>query len=265
MTFESVYRVSARNSLPSVADVEAVGRELAMDLPVGYREFVTSFGRGTLCDFLVVNMPNEIRDPHRPGELDRERLAYVAKRYKEEKRECVLTPKDIEEAVVFARAAAESPIWIACRRLGPRLFEQVEDWVVEVPEGIVGLVGRCTSGQGHEFPFFEPRNGRRRMRIFAVRTGVGRDGLVDSMARRWGHEGLRCSRTASDELYPHYFVPAIEGQVELLLDARHNRLPADSFYVRARYDIDSDPDVAAFSESLLLPGGSPGGYVGEAW
>jgi hypothetical protein len=265
MAFESVYHVSARNSLPSVVDVEALGRELAMDLPVGYREFVTSFGSGALCDFLVVNMPNEIRDPRGPGEREGERLAYVAERYREKKRECVLSPKDIEEAVVFARASAQSPIWIACRRLGPRLFELVDDYVYEVPEGIFGLVGLCTSRQGHEFPFFEPYNGRRRMRVFAVRTGVGRDGLVDSMSRHWGHEGLRCSRTASDELYPHYFVPKIEGHVEFLLDASHNRLPADSFYARARYDIESEPDVAAFTESLLLPGGSPGDYVGEAW
>jgi hypothetical protein len=265
MVFESVYRVSARNSLPAIADVEALARELAMELPAGYREFVTSFGSGAVCDFLVVTMPNEIREPHGRGEGDAERLALVAECYREEKREGVLTPKDVEEAVVFARASAERPIWIASRGLGPRLFEEVDDEIVEVPEGFFGLVPLCTSRQGHEFPFFEPYNGRRRMRVFAVRAGVGRAGLVDSLARRWGREGLRCSRTAGDELYPHYFVPAIEGHVELLLDTSQNRLPAGSFYVRARYDSDSEPDVAAFAESLSLPGGSPGNYLGEAW
>lgn len=236
-----------------------------MELPVGYREFVASFGAGAVCDFLVVNMPYQIRESHGRGDWDGERLAFIAQWYKEEKRECVLTPKDIEEAVVFARASAEKPIWIASRRLGPRLFEEVESDIVEVDEGFFGLVQLCASRQGHEFPYFEPHNGRRRMRVFAVRAGVERDGLVESMARRWGREGLRCSRTAIDELYPHYFVPPIEGHVELLLDASHNRLPNGSFYVRARYDIDSEQDVAVFAESLVPPGGSPGDYLGEAW
>jgi hypothetical protein len=103
------------------------------------------------------------------------------------------------------------------------------------------------------------------MRVLAVRPGVGRDGFLAAMARRWGRDSLRCSRPAPDELYPHYFVPAIEGHIELLLDARQNRLPPGCFHVRARYDIDSEPDVAAFVEPLLLPGGTPVDYLGEAW
>ena len=264
MRFESVYRVSTRSSVPMATDVDALGRELGMELPLGYREFVTAFGPGALSDFLVVNMPSEIRNPESyRGKCDRERLALVAQWHREDKRDCVLTPDDIEEAAVFAYASAESPIWIASRRLGPRLFDQVDDDVVEIPEGFFGLVELCTSRQRHEFPFFEPRNGRRRMRVFAVRAGIGRDGFVDSMARRWGREGMRCSRTAGDELYPHYFVPAIEGHIELLL-AKHDRLHPDWFTVRARYDIDSEADLAAFVEPLLLPGGGPHDFIGES-
>ncbi len=112
---------------------------------------------------------------------------------------------------------------------------------------------------------FEPRNGRRQMCIFAVRSGIGRDGFVTAMARRWGRDSLRCSRTAGDELYPHFFVPAIEGPIELLLDPDHGRLPPDCFLVRARYDVDGEPDVAAFVDAVVPPGGSPSDYLGEAW
>jgi hypothetical protein len=86
MHFESVYRVSTRNSVPAAGDVDALGRELGMELPLGYREFVTAFGPGTLSNFLVVYMPSEIRNPDSyRGKCDREQLARLAQYYREEK------------------------------------------------------------------------------------------------------------------------------------------------------------------------------------
>src|SRR5262249_57339371 len=139
--FDAVYRGSTRNSVPEAADVDALGRELGMELPLGYRELVTTFGPGTLSDFLVVNMPSEIRSL--PGYIDpveRERLACVAQAYQEHKRARALTPDEIERAIVLAYAAAEAPIWIASRRTGSRLFEQVEGDLFEVAQGCFGLV-----------------------------------------------------------------------------------------------------------------------------
>ena len=157
MAFESVYRVSTRNRVPTAADVEALGREVGMELPAGYSEFVTRFGPGALSDFLVVNIPSEIKIPlSHIASTDREHLAQVAQGYKDDERECALTPGEIEQAIVFARAAAESPIWIASRRHGPRLFEEFQGEVFEISDGFFGLVELCTSRQGHEFPFFEP-------------------------------------------------------------------------------------------------------------
>jgi hypothetical protein len=264
--FESVYRVSTRNSVPTEADVDSLSRELGMELPLGYREYVTAFGRGTMSYFLVVKMPSEIRSPDsREEKRNRELLAWVAQSYRQRESECGLVPEDIEQAIIFAYASAEAPIWIASRGLGTRLFEQVEGDVFEIRDGFYGLVEHCTAGQRHEFPFFEPRNGRRRMRQLYVRAGVGREGFVEAMARRWGHANLRCSRNSKDELYPHYFVAAIEGHIELHLDPQYNRLPGDSFFVRACYDIDGEADLAAFVEPLLLPGGGPHEFIGASW
>lgn len=266
MPFESVYRVSTRNSIPTEAEVDLLCRELGMDLPLGYREYVTAFGPGTMSDFLVVNMPDKIRNPDsRVEKRNRENLAYVAQSYRERDCECGLEPEDIEKAIVFAYASAEAPIWIASRRLGTRLFGQVEGDVFEIHDGFYGLVEKCTAGQQHQFPFFEPSNERRRMRQLYVRPGVGRGGFVEAMARQWGRAHVRCSRTNSDELYPHYFVAAIGGHIELHLDPQYNRLRGDSFFVRARYDIESEADLAAFVEPLLLPGGGPYEFLGPSW
>jgi hypothetical protein len=268
MRLESVYRVSTRNSIPRAADVDALRRELGMELPTGYREYVTSFGRGRLSYFLLVNTPNEIRNPPSYiGESDRKWLAQLAQWNKQDNRESIMTPEDIERAVVFARADSERPMWIATARLGPRLFEQVDGDIFEIRDGFFGLVERCTSGQHHEFPFFEPFNGRRRMRQFYVGPGIGRKGFVEAMGRRWGRENLLCSRN-SEHPYPIYFMSAIEGQFDLHLDPNdpdYNRLPGDSFFVRARYDLDSEADLTAFAEPLLLPGGGPHEFIGESW
>jgi hypothetical protein len=235
-----------------------------MELPLGYREFITSFGPGTVSDILCVNTPREITGPSRQREDNRYRLAVVAQWRREQTEECALTPDDIEQAIVFAWAAAETPIWIASRRIGPRLFEQGDDYVAEVPQGFFGLVELCTDRQNHTFPFFEPRNGRRRMRVFAVRPAIGRDEFVAAMAGCWGRDSLRCSRPAREELHPHYFVPAIEGHVELLL-APSSLLPSGGFFVRARYDIDSEAEVTEFAASTSLPGGTSSNYLGDAW
>ena len=153
-------------------------------------------------------------------------------------------------------------MWIACGRLGSRLFEQVEGDIVEIREGFFGLVDLCTSQQQHDFPFFEPNNSRRRIRVCAIRPGVGREGFVDTMINRWGLETLRQSRTASDN--PHYFVPAIEGLIELL-HWEPTGLPPGRFYVRARYDIDFEGELAAFVEPLLLPDSGPHDFIGDSW
>jgi hypothetical protein len=240
MPFESVYRVSDRISAPAEADVDRLARRLGVELPVGYREYVTTFGPGTLSDFLIVKMPAEITDPQ-PADREYHRLLFGGGDWL--LREGLTdppTPEELEQATVFAYASAEAPRWFTCRRKGNRLFEIAECDMLEIKDGFYGLVERCTTGQKHEFPFFEPKNGRRRMRQLYVGPGLGRAGFVEAMARRWGRESLRCSRNSPDELYPVYFVPEIEGRIELHLDPEYPRLPAGSFFVRARYDIDSE-------------------------
>jgi len=59
----------------------------------------------------------------------------------------------------------------------------------------------------------------------------------------------------SDERYATLFVPATGRRLELFLGERTNRLPPGYFFARLRYDMESDADMAALIESVLLPGG----------
>jgi hypothetical protein len=205
-----------RNSIPGEEDVNSLSRALGMELPMGYREYVTSFGPGTMCTFLVVKMPSQIRNPERRDEeFYRDVFAFAGEYASDPGNVAGLDSTEFEHATVLAYANAEAPIWFATRTRGARLFEHVEGGTFEIENGFFGLVERCAAGQRHEFPFFEPKNGGRRMRQLYVRPGVGRTGFVEAMARRWGSDNLRCSRTSKEEYYPHYFVPAIEGHIVL--------------------------------------------------
>jgi hypothetical protein len=264
VSFQSVYRVSPRNSYPSEEDINSLSRALGMELPIGYREYATSLGHGAMCTFLIVKPPNQVGPPvSKDEEFYRGVFAQESESDSDVRNVAGLDSTDFQHATVFAYASAEAPIWFATRTQGQRLFEYVKGDTFEIENGFFGLVERCAAEQEHEFPFFEPNNGRRRMRQLYVRPGVGRAGFFEAMARRWGSDSLRCSRSSKDERYPHYFVPAIEGHIELHLDPEYNRLPGDSFFVRACYDMESEADLAAFVEPLLLPGGGPHEYTGE--
>src|SRR5262249_26471980 len=136
--------------------------------------------------------------------------------------------QDLENAVVFA-TSAERPLYLGSRKFAANLFELVDDAILEVPDGFFGLVNKCARAMNNAFPFFEPGNEGRKPRGFEVRPDFGEEGFVNLIARRWGREGLRRSRTADGELWPNFFVPAIEGRFELFLDSSHTRLPPRMF------------------------------------
>jgi hypothetical protein len=243
-SFESVLRVSTKGVLAAPAEVDALVTDLGWELPAGYREYVTTLGRGELCDFLHVRMPEEVREPG-------SRLAEYLSGFWQPG---LLTRQDWDEAIVFA-TSAERPLYIACRRLAGQLIEMYDDWVQAVPGGFFGLVERIAAQMRHDFPFFDPWSEHRKVRGFDVLPVLRRDGFHKTLVRRWGREGVRRSRTAADETHPNLFVPAIGGRFELFLDDTPARLPPGSLFVRARYDDDSEVEMAAMVDALGLPGG----------
>src|SRR5262249_55975296 len=139
MSFESVYRVSTRISSPDDEDINSLSQALGMELPIGYREYVTSLGLGTLCTFLVVKMANQIRNPERRDEeYYREMFAHAGQHASKPWNAARLHSTDFERATVFAYADAEAPIWFATPTQGTRLFEHVEGDTVEIENGFFG-------------------------------------------------------------------------------------------------------------------------------
>jgi hypothetical protein len=46
--------VSTRYSFPGEENINSLSQALGMELPIGYSEYATSLGLGTMCTFLVV-------------------------------------------------------------------------------------------------------------------------------------------------------------------------------------------------------------------
>lgn len=52
-------------TLATPDEVDAVEAELNVLLPTGYKEYVTTFGRGQYCNYIRVDMPIEILTKHK--------------------------------------------------------------------------------------------------------------------------------------------------------------------------------------------------------
>lgn len=58
--FEDVYRVSTKKVEVSADEVDALAKQLQIPLPLGYKEFITTFGNGDYCNNILVWTPNEV-------------------------------------------------------------------------------------------------------------------------------------------------------------------------------------------------------------
>jgi len=60
MSFSDVYLVTDKLSVASEADVRAAEAQLGASFPSGYKEFITTLGKGEYCGFVDVFVPSEV-------------------------------------------------------------------------------------------------------------------------------------------------------------------------------------------------------------
>src|SRR6185295_19892892 len=134
--FENVYRVSTVSPTVDEKTIVSLESKIRVPLPRGYREYLTNFGRGELCDLLQVLVPREVREYSRQLRIH---LADAIRKGWFQPGD--FTDEDIGEAVVFA-ASAEGDRFVCCPRCGSDLFEiPRQSNVIElVRGGILGAV-----------------------------------------------------------------------------------------------------------------------------
>lgn len=253
LTFAEVYPVADTTQPVKGTEVDALTRTVYRRLPVGYREYMATFGNGTLCGLVRVRTPAHIRKRIESDQGSREAFAdsVGCDWYKPGP----LRPEDVLQAVIFA-TSLEGDIYFCCPRFGADLFEIPRQWnqVTRFKDGLYGLVKFTAKRTKYDSPFFEPADEKRRRRCgFEVRDDLPPDRLIDEIQTRWGSTEIRRFRPGQD--YEHIFIRAIGGLMVLSTERKHIQNPAGSCFVNLQYENTSAAAVRSFVKAVQLKGG----------
>jgi hypothetical protein len=257
MAFNNVYCVTPRQLRPSQgAQIDELMRVLGRELPLGYREYLTTFGWGRMCEWLWVDKPEHVRD-NLPEEMPLRRRLWVEQWYTNELpwlNPGPLSANDLAEAVRFG-SSQEGDYFVSCPRHGNAIFmiPRHGSEIRLVEHGFFGVPELSHQVMSHDFPFFETWDRFNRWnREFDVSPDRGLIGLIATTKSHWGAEEFKQSR-ASLEDHPHLFVRSIGGHFTLYPEFKPNGL-LKSLRVGIWYDQEAEPDVATFVEAVAVPG-----------
>lgn len=251
MSFESVYCVTTRLRLTPGEAIDNLACTLHAELPVGYRDYLMTLGKGELCDWLRVHTPEHVRADS-PEELPFWRGVWAQNLEDGRYKPGPLTAADLAEAVAFA-SSAEGDQFVCCPRHGPALFQLPRHAdAIEVVEG--GFYGVAELGRRlmeHDFPYFDAWDPEHRWhRDFIVPPDLGAAGLIAAVKARWEGGGFRQSRKAHEQ--PSLFVRAVGARMAVSVGTRPGT-PAGSCEVAMVYDKEADAEVSAFVGVVAVP------------
>jgi hypothetical protein len=98
MAFADVYLVSTDLLLATLSEIEALEQELAIKVPPGYTEFMTTLGFGEYCYNLVVYPPQQILSEYRAAQASWQDYYFW------EDSADVLTKEEIIQSIIFGQS-----------------------------------------------------------------------------------------------------------------------------------------------------------------
>lgn len=244
---DEVYIVAESKENVSMEQVEALGRELGMELPRGYAEFITRLGVGIYCDLLRVYGPERILrtyeesrkrwDEHFFWERGSDVLT------KEEVLACVVFGDSIDGDEIIAHPLKREAMYVLPRHDNviyrvPRGFEAPMEW--HGPKGVVL--------EEPGFRFFEGMGSRKHVEFIAGGNMFAVEDLAPYFSDFWSQFGRRVIRRElgeEDEGVEILFVEGIGGRLQLVESGDEGKVR-----VRLDYDEESEADVAPFREFL---------------
>jgi hypothetical protein len=124
MSFDDVYCVTPRQLRPAQGEqMDELVRILSRELPEGYREYLTTFGWGRMCEWLWVDRPEHVRE-NLPEEMPFRQKLWVEQWDPTElpwRNPGPLSPTDLAEAVRFG-SSQEGDYFVSCPRHGNAIF-----------------------------------------------------------------------------------------------------------------------------------------------
>ena len=251
-SFDHVYRVTelTKAEVP-LAEIDSLGRDLPVPLPIGYQEYLLELGRGELCDLLRVDPPRDVRASLQPAN-DWLRETWTQGIEGGWWKPGLLTADDLLHAVQFA-TSAEGDSFVSVPRFPGELFELPRHHSVIrlLPQGFFGAVQDSIVRMKHDFAFFEPHSRGLGHQCYEFSPVTTFEQFIDTARRRWSGE-CRQSRTELDE-QPSLFFRQVQCRLEFYGGEQYNAmcsLPSGTFSVVAHHDRATADEIREFFQSL---------------
>jgi hypothetical protein len=247
MDFQYVYRVS-RLLHPIEPSVLAAQPDRVN--PIGYTEFLTELGNGTICHGLEILTP---------AAADHYWLDYRIADYLADTSSAwsngLFTRSDVVECQLIAKDD-ENDWFVTCKRHGNEIvhlpFQRREPRIIG--DGVHGLISDFS--REYRFPFFDPTCNRRCRCFFAAHEGVGPDGLEEELRSLWGNQRLEiCFDQNSDPEYRYreLVVQALDAHLQMWFGEKvtcNACLPSGSVSVAVTTDRQWVDEVLRFAERI---------------
>jgi len=172
MTFENVkiidpyvekgWTAELKLTLATSNEVDVVEAKLNTSFPLGYKEYVTTFGLGEYCNYIRVEMPSKILSEHEEHQqfLDKYWFWELGEEIlsKEKAKESIEIASTVDGDVIIFHPTNSSELFVLPRhddmlyRIGSNLYEAI-DWLCVGRNSDTGGVGET-----HEQRYFVPYN-----------------------------------------------------------------------------------------------------------
>lgn len=245
--FDDVYLVSEKLVLISQAELNELQAWLAAPLPRGYREFMTTLGLGTYCDFMQVLAPSRIR------EAREERQEFVRQYYLDFWGEKEGSPSldDVVAGVCFASTIDGDEVYYLTDRDRMFVLPRHDDVVFWLEAGFEDpLVWRSSVRRANvyrpPFRYFEPAGEDRRIIEFFTAESFDMLALERQFRAQWsGQEVRSIPGPESAVLFPR----VIQGRIQLTQSRGDRRVG-----VRVDFDSECSAEFERFAAELRAMG-----------
>lgn len=210
MTFDDTYVITAKRETSSLDQVADAERQLGVQFPTGYAEFVTELGTGLYCNYVRVYAPDRIL-----SELNafRERVGTF---YFWDEGENLLPPERVVGCVVVADTVVGDEIVFHPDDPGqlfvlPRELDEVFAVGADLESALTWLCGSGKLTAPIGFRWFESLVDRQHVRL----SGPGTLGEISAALFALGvHDHLQ-DDTGDADPFATFFVPTLHGTVSL--------------------------------------------------
>jgi hypothetical protein len=248
MAFEELYLVSTRVAPVDDAAIDALLADYGIDPPGGYREFLTRFGLGEICGFLMLLAPDEVRRWRREEGAELMSDEWLFNTVAEQWGACGVTFEQYRGGMALW-STNQRPSFYALPGHGPRVFQVDVGEVVCHERGMIDMIPAAAHLMGDmSFPYFEPRRPGHVREMYDPNPGVETEPFVAAVLERWG-DGVRRLRSDQDDYCLNLFARPIQTRFACWREEASD--PRRLTHLGVSYDVEEEDELHDFLRTFV--------------